>query len=70
MQYVDLFNIQLSGQLLQQLDKSKFEDFYIVWSGQLDITDNNFYYLIYNDHIIIEHIVRDNHIHSITRITF
>lgn len=70
MQYLDLFDIGLVEPLIDQVDENDFEDFNLVWSGQLDIKNKDFYYLIYSDHIIIEHNVRDNHIHSITRITF
>jgi len=70
MQYLDLFDIELVEQLIDEVDDNEFEDFNLVWSGQLDINNKDFYYLIYNDQIIIEHNVRDNHIHSITRITF
>ncbi|WP_180236506.1 DUF3500 domain-containing protein [Marinicella litoralis] len=70
MQYLDLFNIQLIKRFIDEVKEHKFEELYFVWSGHLDISNKNFYYLIYNDRIIIEHSVRDNHIHSITRITF
>ncbi len=69
-QYLDLFNMRLIQPLIDAIDDNEFEDFYLVWSGQLDISDHDFYYLIYNDQITIEHIARDNHIHSITRLSF
>ena len=70
MQYLDQINLQLTESLLEEVDESDFEDFYLVWSGQMDITKKSFYYLIYNEQVIIEHSLKDNHIHSIVRISF
>lgn len=70
MQYLDLFDIGIIEPLIDELDENDFEDLYLLWSGQFDVTNKDFYYLIYNDQVIIEHNLRDNHIHTITRITF
>lgn len=67
---INVINFELLTQIHDNLDDNDFEDFHLAWSGHIDTTNNNFYYLIYNHQMTIEHSVNYNHIHSMVRITF